>query len=126
MKTLTTFLLLLFCVSLMAAECNDDEDSDDSVDADGYCKQEVAGMPCGDDCMFDPAEIDCQKACENINEVCKDPACADDCQNLQQNAALCKVGCDGTKTLSCTNLTFGCYASSTDCVKVGNCINDHF
>jgi hypothetical protein len=41
---------------------------------------------------------------------------------LNQDVTLCAAACEGTKTQNCTNVTFGCYATNTDCTAIGTCV----
>ena len=59
-----------------------------------------------------------------MEAVCEEPNCSDDCEGYKGNWQLCTVGCEGTKTLSCPNVTFGCYEANDQCEDVGNCVND--
>ena len=93
--------------------------------ATGPCSEAEAGLPCGSDCVFDPASIDCAAACANVVAICASDECAEYCQRVDTMAAdpsMCALGCEGTKTLNCTNIAFGCYATSSDCAAVGECI----
>ncbi|MBW2459908.1 MAG: hypothetical protein JRI68_35790 [Deltaproteobacteria bacterium] len=91
----------------------------------GHCASDVAATMCSGDCAFDPTSIDCTTACANIASVCGAGGCTDQCTGMESDPTLCSAGCEGTKNMHCTNLVFGCYASSDDCNTVGNCVQDN-
>jgi len=91
----------------------------------GHCASDIAATMCNNDCAFDPASIDCTTACANIAIVCGDNGCTDQCTGMESDPTLCNAACEGTKNMHCTNLAFGCYASSSDCETVGTCVQDN-
>lgn len=91
----------------------------------GLCDGTNATQPCAPDCVFDPASIDCTTACANVASICANNDCDAQCTGMEQDPTLCAAGCEGTKTLNCTNLVFGCYATNTTCTDVGTCVDEH-
>jgi hypothetical protein len=89
----------------------------------GLCDPAVAATPCGAACAFDPATIDCTTACSNVASICSNNDCDAQCTGMEQDPTTCGAACEGTKTLSCTNLVFGCYATNTTCTDVGTCVD---
>jgi len=129
----STRLILAAAVALFFMGCGDDSggSSDGGASsggngggASGVCSADNAAMACGDDCSFDPATIDCNAACANIKTVCESGDCDAECQGMVTDTSTCAAACEGTKTLSCTNLVMGCYAMNTECNAVGTCVND--
>ncbi|MEZ4427288.1 MAG: hypothetical protein R3A51_06260 [Nannocystaceae bacterium] len=101
-------------------------DSGTTAGGAGFCDQSVAANMCGADCAFDPATVDCMAACEKIAEVCASGDCdvGDACTPANQDVATCQLGCNGSKSLSCPNVVFGCYASNATCEEVGLCVDE--
>lgn len=104
--------------------------SDDGADADsglagqGRCAPDVAALSCDQtDCAFEITEIDCATACANVAALCADNDCDAQCSGLNQDVALCTAACEGTKNMSCSNVTFGCYTMDGTCDGVGTCVD---
>ncbi len=131
MNTTSIFTTLAtLSVLAVAGACGGDDDDKSGGhggsgggSATGACAPANAATACGSNCAFDPATIDCAAACTNVAAVCAKGDCGAQCTGLNQDVGLCTTACEATKTLSCTNVTFGCYASSSDCTAVGSCVN---
>lgn len=90
---------------------------------DGSCAADKAGQPCEGDCSFTAAEVDCATACQNIADKCATAECDSECTGLNQDVATCTAACEGTKSMYCTNETFGCWATESTCEGVGTCFD---
>ena len=102
------------------------EDAGDAGSDDDVCSMENAAKSCDEiDCIFAPTDVDCNLACMNIAAVCDANACDENCTGLESDAMLCMAACEGTKAMSCSNLTFGCYADNVTCDAVGECFNSN-
>ena len=146
MTRLTSLLLPLSL--LLVPACDDDGDKSDSGDTagsttgdtagtttdttagttaggDGACGDKAAMMCAGADCPFDPMDIDCATACQNIADLCASGDCNVDeaCTPANQDVGMCTIGCEGSKTFYCANLVFGCYSANAMCEDVGACVD---
>ena len=105
-----------------------DSDTDPDTDGDtGPCSEGVAETMCGEDCIFDPDQIDCEISCSNAITICaRDDACgqSDACVAVPDQAT-CLVACGVSKTTTCLNLVFGCWGVSDQCDPVSECLNEH-
>jgi hypothetical protein len=104
---------------------DDSADGDDSAGGSGYCSESGAVVMCdgATNCAFDPATIDCMVACNNVGALCQSGCSGSMCEGF--DAANCSTGCNFAKNQACPNVTFGCYAMSSDCDTVGSCIEAH-
>lgn len=102
--------------------CETSDDGGGGNGAVGHCEPSVAATTCAGDCAFDPASIDCTAACDNIAAICGTSACGVQCEGQVTDPTLCGAACQGSRTLHCSNLAFGCYATSTDCGAVEACV----
>ncbi|MBW2526593.1 MAG: hypothetical protein JRI23_20595 [Deltaproteobacteria bacterium] len=131
-------------LALSVGACGGDDDDDDdatttatgtdtntntntgsggSISSGGLCDGTNAAQPCGTNCPFDPATLDCAAACTNVAAICSNNDCDAQCTGMEQDPTTCQAACNGTKTLNCTNLVFGCYATNTTCAGVGTCVD---
>jgi hypothetical protein len=116
------------------ADSDSDADSDtdddtaygiEDIPTDGPCAEQIAMTPCFDDCIFDPVAVDCARACANGIALCAAGNCAEAaCDLAPSDVSSCTVACESTKTLTCTNLAFGCFATSDQCGPVEECLSD--
>src|SRR5260221_8773733 len=68
---------------------------------------------------YDPAKIDCAKACTNFQAWCDASPCANPyCGNEADCVTACNVSKDKTAT---TNVLFGCAAGNTECAAYSAC-----
>ena len=107
------------------APATDDGGGDSSGAAgQGRCAPDQAVMTCDmTDCAFDPTTVDCAAACANIATLCAGNDCDAQCTGLESDMTLCMAGCEGTKSLACSNVVFGCYAMDSTCDGVGGCVD---
>ena len=133
LSRLTSCTLILF-LGLSLSACDSSEDDSDSSSSDSgsdsgsdACDPDVAATMCDPNCAFEPADIDCMNACQNIADQCASDACSasDECVGQNQDVATCMLGCEGTKLLGCTKVVFGCWdtaGGTSNCEDVGSCV----
>lgn len=123
---------ILSLLACLAGACGDDGGDDDegggsSGESGGYCAESASVVMCEGDtnCAFDPAMVDCSKACPNIDALCKSGCAGDEagCQGFTVDN--CMTACNFVKNQACPNVTFGCYAMSSDCDTVGECVDQY-
>jgi hypothetical protein len=127
-------LWMMTLVAALAVGCGDDDDDEGDGDGagdgdgdnggDGYCSESGALVMCEGttNCAFDPATIDCAMACANVKALCDSGCSGSFCTGFDE--ANCTTACGVTKSQACSNVTFGCYAMSSECDAVGTCIQD--
>lgn len=119
-------LVLLAGLCFVAFGCDGDGGGDNGGGGGGgsvgHCAAAMAAEACDGDCAFDPAAVDCTAACDHVATICAEGACDVQCQGMESDPMLCNAACMGTRGMHCTNLAFGCYATSADCAAVGACV----
>jgi hypothetical protein len=73
-------------------------------------------------CATSGSSLDCDRACANLTEICKDPSlkfCVGVCVEVQ---AYCAQVCK-TASSSADYEVFGCLASSSDCASFASCFD---